>query len=392
MKQGEDLKGTNQELIKPYNRRIVLETIRRFGPITRGAIAARVGLTVQTVSNITRELEIYGFLSAVRDERKARGQPSRKLSVNPEGGHALGIELTPIDFRAVLVNLAGDVVMAESSPLDRPSLDQVLTTTTAMLGAFRKRRRGGRVLGVGLAMPGPFDVESMSFVGPTALKGWQGVPIKERIEAATGLAAFIETDHRAAAQGESLYGAGRAHRNFYYLHFGFGLGGCMILDGEPMRGHFGNAGEIGHMPLVPGGEACTCGNLGCLERYVSLEAFRRRREAVGVAGWIEEAAPVLRTAIAIIENVFDPETIVIGGCDGEVPMAALLARMSPLASTIAARADRAAPRILSSDAGKDAAMRGAAASAVAGMLSPRLGSGGASTVELDPMFSKGLAA
>jgi predicted NBD/HSP70 family sugar kinase len=269
----------------------------------------------------------------------------------------------------------------------------VFEATAAILETFEKRPAGGRVLGVGLAMPGPFDVESMSFVGPTTLEGWRTVPIRERVETITGLPAFIEVDHRAAAQGEFLYGAGRGFRHVYYLHFGVGLGGCMILDGQPMRGTFGNAGEIGHMPLVPDGEACSCGNRGCLERYVSLEAFRRRRDAIGVEGWIEEAAPVLRAAIAIIENVFDPETIVIGGVDDELPLADLLARAEPLANSIGARADRTAPRILRSNTGKDAALRGAAASAVAGLLSPRLGSGvAAPMLDPDPMFARGRAA
>jgi predicted NBD/HSP70 family sugar kinase len=126
---------------------------------------------------------------------------------------------------------------------------------------------------------------------------------------------------------------------------------------------------------------------------VSLEAFRRRRDAIGVEGWIEEAAPVLRAAIAIIENVFDPETIVIGGVDDELPLADLLARAEPLANSIGARADRTAPRILRSNTGKDAALRGAAASAVAGLLSPRLGSGvAASMLDPDPLFARGRAA
>ena len=66
------LKGTNQEYGRPYNRRIVLETIRVQGPIARGEIAKRVGLTVQTVSTIIRELEANGFLLAAREERRRR--------------------------------------------------------------------------------------------------------------------------------------------------------------------------------------------------------------------------------------------------------------------------------------------------------------------------------
>ena len=56
------LKGTNQEFGRPYNRRIVLETIRQHGPIERAGIAQRVGLTVQTVANIIRELEELGLV------------------------------------------------------------------------------------------------------------------------------------------------------------------------------------------------------------------------------------------------------------------------------------------------------------------------------------------
>src|SRR6185295_15459520 len=85
---GMALKGTNQEHGRPYNRRIVLETIRVHGPIARGEIAKRVGLTVQTVSTIIRELEAQGFLLAAREEQRRRGYPATELSINPDGGHA----------------------------------------------------------------------------------------------------------------------------------------------------------------------------------------------------------------------------------------------------------------------------------------------------------------
>ena len=63
------LKGTNQEFGRPYNRRIVLETIRQHGPIERAGIAQRVGLTVQTVANIIRELEELGLVTGARTLR-----------------------------------------------------------------------------------------------------------------------------------------------------------------------------------------------------------------------------------------------------------------------------------------------------------------------------------
>ena len=104
------LRGTNQEFGRPYNRRIVLESIRLHGPTTRGDIAKRVGLTVQTVSTIVRELEEQGYLLSLREEPRGRGLPPATLRINPDGGFAVGIHLTPLGIDAALINLAGDVV------------------------------------------------------------------------------------------------------------------------------------------------------------------------------------------------------------------------------------------------------------------------------------------
>ena len=75
------LRGTNQESGRPFNRRIVLESIRLNGPTTRGEIAERVGLTVQTVSTIVRELEDQGYILSVREKPKGRGIPPSALEV-----------------------------------------------------------------------------------------------------------------------------------------------------------------------------------------------------------------------------------------------------------------------------------------------------------------------
>jgi predicted NBD/HSP70 family sugar kinase len=181
----------------------------------------------------------------------------------------------------------------------------------------------------------------------------------------------------------------------YYLYFGVGLGGCLVQDGLPVRGAFRNAGEIGHIPVVPDGEACPCGNRGCLERYLSLEAFERRAAQVGEAGWIGEAAPMLRTAITTVENLFDPETVIIGGLAREDLMVKLLAAATPLPNSVSQRKDRKGPRVTLSAGGPDAVLRGAAALAVAGVLSPRFGIMFAQDEprnERDPMFRRGEAA
>jgi predicted NBD/HSP70 family sugar kinase len=400
------LRGTNQEFGRPYNRRIVLETIRLSAPISRADIADKVGLTVQTVANITRELELQGFIRGVRQSARGRGHPPTALAVNPEGGFAIGLHVTPIGVDAALINLAGDVIARRERAAVPGDPRRALRLFGEMVRDIRSERPAGRMLGIGMAMPGPMGVESMSFVGPTTLEGWQGVDIAERLESATGLPAFVGVDIAAAALGDQLYGIGRAHRDFYYLYFGVGLGGTMVHDGVALRGARGNAGEIGHLPLVPGGELCPCGNRGCLELYLSLDALDRRLRAAdrkadlrkamaegspAIETWIAEAAPLFRAAVATIENLFDPETIVVGGMMPESLLARLIAAAEPLPHSIAEHAGRTVPRLVLTGEGKDAVLRGAAALAVSGVLSPRFGvlfAGEEDKGERDPIMAR----
>ncbi|MBO9100884.1 MULTISPECIES: ROK family transcriptional regulator [Rhizobium] len=365
------LRGTNQESGRPYNRRIVLESIRLLGPTTRGDIATRVGLTVQTVSTIVRELEEQGLILSVKEEPRGRGIPPSTLTINPDGGLSIGIHITPLFIEAALVNLLGDVVDSRHRVALNPIPDDAFALIEEMISELKAGLRGGRLLGAGLALPGPFDVESMSFVGSTTMIGWKNVDIRQRLADATGLPAFFENDMAAAALGEQLYGLGQQLSDYYYLFFSVGLGGAMMHDGLVMRGAWGNAGEIGHMPAVPDGEPCPCGNRGCLERYLSLDAFNRR--GLSEADWVREIAPIFRNTIRTIENLFDPETVVIGGLAPQPLIDELASLVDGLNSSVSDRSDRAHPRVMVASDCQHSALRGAAALAVFGALSPRFG-------------------
>src|SRR5690606_34081543 len=138
-----------------------------------------------------------------------------------------------------------------------------------------------RLLGVGVVMPGPFEIEGMSSVGPATLPGWAGIDPVRLIAEATGEAVTLDNDATAAAVGERLYGAGRQIGNFCYLYFGVGLGLGVIQEGRPLRGAFGNAGEIGHVVLVPRKGKVHYGPAGALERFVSVFALRERLAMAG---------------------------------------------------------------------------------------------------------------
>lgn len=363
------LRGTNQELSRPHNRRIVLEFIRARGSAPRSAIADGVGLTVQTVSTIVRELEELGYLLMVREKPRGRGTPPQVLRLNPDGAFAIGISVTPLGVEAGLMNLAGDMLGSASRSAARLRPTEGFRVIGELIAEMRVLAGDRRILGIGLAMPGPVDVQAMSFVGPTTLEGWGNVPVRAQLQEVSGLPSFLAVDTSAAATGERLYGRGANLRHFYYLHFGVGLGGVMMQDGMPVGGARGNATEVGHMPLVPAGRPCPCGNAGCLERYVSLDSFEQRAEGQSEAQWIAEVAPIFRNAIVSLENLFDPEAIILGGMASQSLLDALAALGDDLPVSVAARYDRALPRLIASN-DRQSVLRGAAALAVSGVLSP----------------------
>lgn len=378
------LKGTNQDLGRPYNRRIVLEAVRLHGPISRAEIARLVALSPQTITNIVREFEEIGLLTARRGAPKGPGQPAIELAIDPDGGFAIGLQLTRDRLRGALLDLTGAVRGRTETALPASTPETALPAMAAMVRRLGKTAPG-RVLGVGLAMPGPFDVDAMSFVGPTTLTGWAGVPVAERLQELTGLPGFVGGDAPAAALSEAMFGLGRSLRDFFYIHFGIGLGSGLVADGQVHPGAWGNAGELGHMPIVPGGRACSCGNEGCLETYVSVHALRTALAEAGAApdladpdhpavtAWIEAAVPPLRRALCALENLLDPACIVLGGELPEPILHRLAERLEPLLPSVSRRADRTTPRLALSAIGAENALVGAAVLAISGLLSPQSG-------------------
>ena len=386
-------RGTTQQSSAPYNRRIVLDVIRRHGTISRKEIVEKVSLSPQTVANITNDLESIGLIVARRiTGAKSPGQPPIAFVLNPDGGSSIGISLEPGRASAALVNLVGDIQARKEVMVDTHDRRQVLACMLELVkDLLRRPTAPERLWGVGVALPGPLVKTDISFVGPTALEGWTDLSVLDDLRDATRLQVFYSVDSVAGALGESLFGVAKTLDTFFYMHFGVGLGGTLVVNRSAYRGTNGNATEIGHIPVVPGGIACYCGNAGCLERYLSLHSLA---EALGVEdvrdrgaditlqltqnsnealqSWCRQAADRLRDAVCIIENMLDPRTIVIGGSAPKALVERLVALAHPLLRSVRGGVALPEERILLSERQEDSSILGAAVLPIYDMLSPRV--------------------
>lgn len=388
--------GSNPERNRAHNRRVVLEVIRMNEHLGRTEIARRAQLTPQAVANIVEELLEEGLLIDLGRLRSGRGQPPIQFAVNPDGPLTAGVEIAADHMVTVLLDLSGGIraqsiiPLAETSPAAMPVLvSREVRRLETSLGMH-----ASKLLGVGVVMPGPFEIEGMSSVGPATLPGWTGADPTALFSKATGQHVVVENDATAAAVGERLYGAGRHLGSFCYLYFGVGLGLGVIQDGRPLRGAFGNAGEIGHIGLMPRNGRASYGPAGALERFVSVFALRERLAMAGtyvatvediqllhdrhdptLGSWIGMAADYLAPTVAMLENIFDPEAVIFGGGLPDSVLEAVIGALDPLPVSVATRDKRLVPRVIRGQTGQLTAALGAAALPLLDTVSPHLSVG-----------------
>ncbi|VDG19841.1 ROK family glucokinase [Lactiplantibacillus mudanjiangensis] len=124
-------------------------------------------------------------------------------------------------------------------------------------------------VGIGMGTPGTVDIAAGTVIGAYNLNWKTLQPVKEQIEAGTGIKFVLDNDANVAALGERWKGAGENGDDVVFVTLGTGVGGGVIAGGRLLHGTAGAAGEIGHVTVEPEGYMCTCGKRGCLEQYAS---------------------------------------------------------------------------------------------------------------------------
>ncbi|MBI1416754.1 MAG: ROK family protein [Limimaricola sp.] len=383
---GLSIAGSNAERTRLHNRRVVLGCIHAAGGMGRAAIARASGLTTQTVSNIIAELLSDGLLQEGGRVAEGRGLPVVKYTINPLGALAFGAEVRPKTVLSTLMDMEGRMLASDRQPLEIADIDHVARILARMRDAAIKATGlpAGKLIGAGIVLPGPFGATGLTGRA-SDLPDWPLDLARTRIEQELGLPVVLENDANAAAVAERVSGAAQGLSSFAYVYFGTGLGLGVVERGQLIKGAQGNAGEIGHVPVPFEGQAVP------LESVVSRLALGQRLAEAGVtvtsvediarlhsAGhpalthWIAEAAGPLSSAVQMIENLFDPETVILGGAMPDGVLDDLIAACRPGDRSVAARPGRRLPRLCRGASGRMTATLGGAALVISRVFTPHL--------------------
>ncbi|HET6209436.1 MAG TPA: ROK family protein [Jatrophihabitans sp.] len=191
----------------------------------------------------------------------------------------IGVDVGGTGIKAALCRPDGSV-LAERRTATPVGVPAVLAAVQELIDALagQAAAHGARLRGVGLGLPGMVDAAA-GIARYSANLGWRDLRIQDLVAERVAVPVAIEHDARAAGLAELRLGAARGATEALYLALGTGIGAAPISRGELIAGAGGLSGELGHLPVVTGGEVCPCGQAGCTERYASAAALSRRYQA-----------------------------------------------------------------------------------------------------------------
>lgn len=316
----------------------VLQTLREHGPLARGEIEMRTGLTRRATAEITADLlarHTIVTLAATPAADRGPGRPASLFALAPGAGRFVGVDF---GHRRVLVAAVGpsnDILAREARTYaeDAPWTRRVETAIDLLdsLSADRSIDLGA-VEGIGIGMSGPVGASAVALSA-----SWPGAATRYAVDLVTsrfgeryGAPVVIDNNDRYAALAEVVWGSARDVDSLLYVRSSQGVGGGLVIGGEPVVGSHGMAGEIGHVSVPGAGVRCWCGKHGCLETVIStgalLRAARRHDAAIDtiadlaaaadrpeIAAVIDTATDALAGALATVTIVMDPREVIVGG-------------------------------------------------------------------------------
>ncbi|AQZ63950.1 hypothetical protein BKM31_23030 [[Actinomadura] parvosata subsp. kistnae] len=325
--------------VRRLHRRLVLRALRDHGPQPRADLARRLGLSPTTMTKVVGQLLGEGLVAeGATDGAGTRvGRPSTEVRLRTDARHVIGVQVgagtvrlgrcdlkaRPLEVRSFAFDLAGE-------PPERV-VRRIAEAAAALAG--------DRLLGIGVAAPGPVDPGQRRNVLSVNL-GWRDVAFADPLERALGVPAVVDHNVRAMALAEARYGDTGGADPLLYVYVRTGVGAGLVIGGQPFRSGAHGVTELGHLRVVERGRPCACGASGCLET-VAAEPYlaERARALLGrdsqdpladlaeaahggdgrAAAVLEELVDRLTTGLASAVNLLNPALILLGGAFRTAP-------------------------------------------------------------------------
>jgi glucokinase-like ROK family protein len=345
-----EFKAGNAKFISEINKIKIINLIRDSDGVSRAALAKISGLSAPTISRIVEKLILQGLASEIGAGESRGGRKPTILKFSGVGSYIIGIDLGTTNIYGMLTDLGGRVIAEIKKPTQvEDGFNRIMERVSGIIGELRESlgSKKDRICGIGMAIAGLINRER-NIVEFSPDFHWHNVDVRAWLARDLDIPVVFDNVTRAMALGEMWYGAARDIRNFIMINAGYGIGAGIIIQGSPLYGFKGLAGEFGHFTMDKNSDVqCDCGNFGCLEALASGNAIAKtaqkelRKGAVSVlaemcggdllrvtaemvadaakqgdgTAWaiFDTAVEYLGLGIAGLINIINPDAVFIGG-------------------------------------------------------------------------------
>ncbi len=285
----------------------------------------------------------------IRETGKRTAGPGRKATLytlRHDNCYFLGVEIKKYKINIGLMGFDKSIV---KSKLEIPflyqeageSLKEIIFIINNFLDEIKIER--SKIAGLGISVAGRINVRTGEIL---TIYHFSDAPVKATLEKELGMPVYLDNDSRTIAYGEFHFGNRKQEKDVLVMNLDYGMAIGIFVDGKPVYGASGYAGELSHIPIFTNEKICFCGKKGCLETEASGHALIQKitelmaegsnsilQKVLSKKGFIEiediisavekgdnltlqtisNVAEKLGRGLAITINIFNPELIIIGG-------------------------------------------------------------------------------
>ncbi len=288
-------------IVRQINLQTVTRQMRKMELFSKIGLARELGISTTTMTKLFAQLEKEGLISRSAVEDTSFGRPKILYQLAPE----LQVATIVIDLQETTL------CFSDLQGSAKPEHMVKLPTGTDVDDLFARIKREFTTLKtrlnaqcslIGVCIPGLIESQTgQSMLNPN-LHWLEGVRPAEQISEALGIDTFVMHEERALSRAQLR--TPDATSNYISMDFSAGVGMSVVVNGRPLLGSSGYAGEIGHIIMQPGGKQCGCGNRGCLETVASDRVFFSELDLPPAAA-LELLANRNPRAVKIAENVLE---------------------------------------------------------------------------------------
>jgi len=339
--------GLSGVAIKDLSRkRRIVSHMSNNNEITINDISESLNISIPKASELMTELAEGGFIKETSKRSVGQGRKASFYALRADNYYFLGVEIKKYKINIGLMGF--DKIMLQSTndiPFLYKEAGESLKEIVQLINNFLNDNNIDRqkIAGVGLSIAGRVNVKTGNIL---TIYHFSDAPVKEVLESELGIPVFLDNDSRTIAYGEFNFGKRLLEKEVLILNLDYGIALGIFVNGKPVYGASGYAGELGHIPLFDNEKICFCGKKGCLETEASGKALIDRlteqmskgsnsilQPVLQQKGFLEledilvavtkgdsltlhtinAVAEKLGRGLAVTINIFNPELIIIGG-------------------------------------------------------------------------------